>query len=380
MPCSKTGSLSVLYVLENYWPHIGGAENGFRNLCEGMAARGHTVTVVTHLLPGTSPYESINGVAVIRVSSFHNRYFFTFVSISEAYRRARSADLIHTTMFNAAPAACVAGALARKPVLLTVNETWIGRWRRYSNFSPIKAVLHEVLERAILALPFRRYVAISAATAARLTQVVPRCRDRVETIYYGFDREPWTLKSEDAGVRRRLGCGDAFLIVSYGRIGTSKGFEVLMDAFPRIREALPNAHLLLILNAGKQYIRELATLKDRAGPAITFMEAVPFASLPSYIRAADCIVVPSLIEGFGYTTLEAVAAGVPIVASDTGSIPEVIGGRFRLVPPRDVGALAHAVIEIANGNYMTGPEKLFPWKQTIDQYESAYVQLCGKVT
>ena len=73
--------MNVLFVCENYAPHIGGAEIVFKTLAEELVKLGHNVDVVTHRIKRTKFFEDINGVKVYRVRSFDNRYVFTFSSL-----------------------------------------------------------------------------------------------------------------------------------------------------------------------------------------------------------------------------------------------------------------------------------------------------------
>ncbi len=368
-------SLRLLYVLENYWPHVGGVENGFRALCAGMAARGHEVRIVTRRLPGTEARESVDGVDVERIDA-PNRYAFTFAAARHVARAARTADVVHTTTFNAAPPAWIGARIARVPVVLTVNETWIGRWGAYTNFGLVKAMLHDALERLVFLPTYDAYCAISDATAARLRDVIPDRRDRISTTYYGFDPQPWRAHAEPRRAIANLGYGaDDFIVIGYGRPGASKGFEYLVDAWPAIARAIPNASLLLVLSEGAQYRRERDALERRASPGIRILPSQPFETLTALVAGSDCAVVPSIVEGFGYTTLEACAAGIPVVASDTTSIPEVIGGRFRLVPPRDADAIARGVVDVHAGRYARGPLRDFPFATMLDAYEATYRRL-----
>src|SRR3989338_5192334 len=150
--------MKILFVCENYLPHIGGAEVVFKNLAEGFVKLGHEVFLVTHRIKDTKKYELMNGVKVYRVNCFKSRYLFSFLAIPKVLRLAKKADVIQTTTFNGAPPAWVGAKLAKKPVVLTVHEIWIGKWAEVTGFSCIKASMHELLERMIYLLPFDRYI------------------------------------------------------------------------------------------------------------------------------------------------------------------------------------------------------------------------------
>lgn len=337
-----------------------------------MAARGHDVVVITWRTSQESLMrETVNGVRIIRVKS--GRYTFPVVGLAIAIRQARRSDVIHTATFGAAPLAWVASRFARIPVIITVPETWIGRWRIYTDYGPIKARIHDVLERLIFTFPYDHYIGISHSTTSRLRAILRRRRRYLDTIYCGFESSPW--KCNCTGVAPRLAYGvaeDAFLIVAWGRPGASKGFGFLVDAFPIIHASVPNARLLLILNNAREYRHATDALKRRAHRSIIFVSSLAFDDLVAIVRNSNCAVIPSLAEGFGYTTLEAVSSDVPVAASDSTSIPEVIGGSHRLFEPGNPDALAAAVVAITRGDYVTTPTKEFRWSDTIEAYEGTY--------
>ena len=92
--------MKILFIIENYLPHIGGVEVVFRNLAEGLVKRGHSATIITHRIKGTAEEETINGVKVKRINCLGSRYLFTFLSIPAALSAAKNVDIVHTTTFN----------------------------------------------------------------------------------------------------------------------------------------------------------------------------------------------------------------------------------------------------------------------------------------
>jgi glycosyltransferase involved in cell wall biosynthesis len=97
--------------------------------------------------------------------------------------------------------------------------------------------------------------------------------------------------------------------------------------------------------------------------------------LASYLLDANCVVVPSLTEGFGFTTAETCALGIPIVASNVGSIPEVISGKHLLIEPGSSAAIADAVVRMWRGEYNQAEPKNFDWDHIVQQYEQVYRRL-----
>ena len=375
--------MNILFVLEYYPPHIGGAEVLFENLCQGLVARGHDVTVLTLRLPDTSPFEVINGVNVhrLKVPNKGARYWFTFLAVPKAFRLARRADLVHTTTYNGAFPAWLAGRLRRKTCVITVHELLGRQWKDLAGMGPLNARLHQLLERLVIALPFRRYIAVSRYAADCLKGSGVN-QARITVVYNGIDSGLFSPdKNDGRAVRQKLKLNGEFVYMYYGRPGISKGAEYLVQAVPLIRKSVPGSKLLMILarDPPDRYENIRRMMKDLAiEDSIILLSPVPRPELPGYIAAADCVVVPSLSEGFGFAAAEACAMGKPVVASNVASLPEVVSGRYVLVAPRNPEALAEGVQKIYRGEGETSEPRAFSWDRCLDEYLAIYEQTTGK--
>jgi len=377
--------MKTLFALEYYSPHIGGAEVLFKTLCEGLASKGHDITVVTLRLPNTPAFEVINDVKVHRVKAPNKgaRYWFTFLSIPKVFQLSRQADLIHTTTYNGAFPAWFAGKLRRKTCVITVHEVFGSHWEELVGMSWISAKLHQLLERLIVALPFHRYISVSQYTANCLIKfgVNP---EKIVVVYNGIDYNLFDSEKADGKViRQKLGLSNEFVYVYYGRPGVSKGVEYLVQAVPLISKRISDSKLLLILAHDpkdryeniKRMIKDL-NIKDK----VILIDPVPRDELPNYIAASDCVVVPSLSEGFGFTAAEACAMGKPVVASNVASLPEVVSGKYVLVEPRNPEAIAEGVERVCKGETENSPRKVFSWDECVEGYLRVYQELVGDAT
>ncbi len=375
--------MKILFVLENYIPHIGGVEVVFRNLCEGLAKSGHEVNIVTHRLKGTKQFEIINGVKVHRINCFHSRYWFTFLSIPKVVKLAKKADLIHTTTFNGAFPAWVASKLTRKKSLITIHEVWIKKWNKLTEMSWFSGKVHDILERMIYMLNFDKYVCVSKSTQKQLLGVGVK-KEKVEVVYNGVDYSHWNPKKYDGKkIRKMLGVEKNFLYVFTGRPGVSKGLEYLIKAVPIISNKVKNSKLLAIVskdkNTLKQY-KEIQKLIKRLGVEdnVILHDPVSYKELPAYIKAADCVVVPSLAEGFGFAAAEACAMGKPVVASNTTSLPEVVSGNHVLVKVKSPDGIAEGVEMAYRKKFIKSKLKKFELKDNVENYLKVYKKLCLK--
>ncbi len=370
--------MKILFVCENYYPHYGGAEVLFKNLAEGFVKKGHKVAIVTTLLPGTKIFEEINGVKIHRVPCFNNRYLFSFLSIPKVWKLARMADVVQTTTFNGAPPAWVGARLAGKPVVLTVHEVWIGKWKEVTGFSWLKSTMHDLLERILYLLPFNKYICVSNATRKDLLDH-RISEQKAATIYNGFDYQFWNKKNfspgEAARLRQKLGLEKNYVCLSWGRAGVSKGFQYLIKAAPHIQKKIPNAIILLMLGSidkYKQNYQQLAKLAGRYQNLVKIIPSLPYQQLGTMIAGADCVIVPSVAEGFGYNVLEAGSLGTPLVISNAGSLPEVVSEKHQIFKNRDILDLAEKTYLVSQGNVLNPVSKKYLWSDTIANYLDIY--------
>ena len=357
--------MKLLFVLEYYFPHVGGMETFYQNLCEGLVKKGHTVIVVTSSQAGYGVEEVINGVTVQRVSC-PNRYWFTFLAFYDVLMWGRSVDVIATTTYNGAPPAWLASRLLNKPCVITVLEILGERWDILVK-NKLSIMFHKWAEEFIMGLNFDKYIGISNSTVRQINKM----GQSAEVIYLGvdyahFDPSKYTSIKEYTG----------YTYLYFGRPGASKGLEDLVMACEIVSSALPKSKLMLILSDGteRQKIIDMVRKWGLEGNVI-IKNSVSYSELPAYILGANCVVVPSLSEGFGLSCAEACAMGVPVVANNVDSLPEVVSGKFRLSTMEHHNRyypLAKNIIAVLSGKYTETPLKKFEWSECVDKYEELF--------
>jgi glycosyltransferase involved in cell wall biosynthesis len=358
--------MKILFICENYLPHYGGAEVVFKNLAERYVKKGHQVTILTHLIKGCEKKERINGVNVVRVPAWHSRYLFSFTSIPQAIKLAKWADIIQTTSFNGAPPAWLAGKVTKKKVVITVHEVWAGKWQEVTGFSWFKSSIHNLLEKMIYKLPFDKYICVSQATKHNLAQLGVQDQKTV-IIHNGLDYKFWNPTNF---TKKDL---PGFTYFSWGRPGPSKGFEYLIKAVPLIRREVPNARFLLMLSEIKMHQRKRELLQAQAqAVGVEVLPQLPYQELGNYLISANCAIIPSLAEGFGYTTVEAAALDIPVVVSDAGSLREVVSGKHQIFRSKDASDLAKKAIMASKGEFLNKPRTIFNWDDKVDAYLEVY--------
>jgi L-malate glycosyltransferase len=169
----------------------------------------------------------------------------------------------------------------------------------------------------------------------------------LEYIPNGISLEPYTGLPRREEARRRLGwplVGPVLGVVA--RLAEAKGHDDLLRAFAIIRGTIPQARLVIVGDGPlRERIRELI---DSLGLADSVAMLGERHDVPQILAALDVFVLASQMEGVPMTILEAMAAGLPVVATDVGGIPQVVthGQTGLMVPPSSPQELAQAILEV----------------------------------
>jgi glycosyltransferase involved in cell wall biosynthesis len=206
---------------------------------------------------------------------------------------------------------------------------------------------------------FQRAAWITACSDELMNRALALGADEAKSslVPYGADAKAFHVDPARAQrVRAALDVGASDpVILAVGRMVEKKGFEFLLAAMPQVLAVVPNARLVF---AGYGDLESALVEQARAlglEPHVRFAGRIPRGQIPAYFAAADVVVVPSVrdaagnVDGLPNVTLEAMAAGKPVVASNIAGFPDVIcdGVSGLLVPEKDPGALAQAIISLA---------------------------------
>jgi glycosyltransferase involved in cell wall biosynthesis len=186
-----------------------------------------------------------------------------------------------------------------------------------------------------------KIIAVSKAVAATLTQFPVA---KVTVIYNGIDLDKFTA-AKPGKLRAELGLDNTTKIVGMvGHVSSHKGHDTFLKSIPAIQEKCPDAKFVVVGDDFRdgEYISQLKKLNDD----VSFLG--PRTNIPEIMKDIDVLVVASLIEAFGLVTVEAMAAGVPVVATDIGGTSEIVtnGETGILFSPNNAAELATAVITL----------------------------------
>ena len=358
--------MKILFVLEYYYPNVGGIEKLFKELAEALVRDGHEVMVLTNRFDKSlKTAEMLNGVRVKRLK-FKNRFLFSFFSLAAVIKYARNFDLIHTTSYNAALPASIAGKILNKKVIITFHEVWGKLWFKLPFLNPLQKTLFYLYEKLILSLPYHAFVAVSDATKHALIDhgIAPQ---KIIRIYNGIEYLHETHKNTVSQSR--------FTFTFLGRLGISKGLDLLIPAAKQFLDENPEALFQLITPDEPKRLHEKidGLIKtNKFGKQIIWLKNLDKIQIQEKLLSSHCLVIPSYSEGFCFVAAEAVALGIPIISSDKTALKEVVSGQF--IKLKDLGSsgIYEALLFARNGKFEKKPIKKFHFNDCLDAYLKLY--------
>lgn len=358
--------MKILFVLEHFYPYIGGAEKLFYVLSTNLVRRGYEVVVVTTQYDNKLPKVEIHkGVKIVRVKCY-NRFGFTFLSIPKIVKHAKGCDLIHTTTYNAALPALLSGKILGKPVIVTFHEVWGKLWKELPFTSNLAKNAFYLFEKLLLKLPFHRFIAVSEFTRSKLIEHgIAECR--IIRIYNGINYAEFKDYMHKAP--------EKFTYTYFGRLGISKGLDLLIPAAAKIKKSYPDSKLKLIIPKQPKgiydKIMQLISSYD-LDSYVEFHHNLPHEGLYAELLNSSCVVIASYSEGFCFAAAEAVALGVPILSSDLGALKEVVSGKFVKMKEQSIDGLYETLVAAHRGQWNTIPVRKYHLKDSIERYMDMY--------
>jgi glycosyltransferase involved in cell wall biosynthesis len=403
-PASRTGRLRIAHLTATFPPYPGGAGNTCYRFARGQAERGHAVEVFTAPAVGEPPDP---GHAVVH--RIEPLLAIGNAPLIPSLARIEGFDLLHVHYpFIFGSELTLLGRLGRKhrrqALLVHYKNRLIGRGARGALFESYEHTVAPLLVRAA-----DRVCVLSpdhAGSVPYLRRTGERHPGKLVEMPNGVDTELFAPGGDEAGLRRSLGIPDeaavAAFVATLDRAHHFKRLDLAIEAIARITGAsgpgdggggaaagdgAPAVHLIV---AGGGELLDRYRDQARAagvGDRVHFLGPVSHAELPGVLRGTDLLLLTTEPpESFGIVLIEAMACGLPTIATEYPGVRAVIddGETGLLVKPGDPEAVAAAI----RGLIEAGPagrarmgaagrqkaERLWSWPRLLDRMEGAYAE------
>ena len=331
---TPTDPLHVLVIIDSLT--AGGAEWLLSDLAAGMSKAGLRMSVAYLAERDGSPAATRLrrlGIEPVRIE-YHG--FFHPSSFASARRHIREIkpDIVHTHLDYAD---AFGGLAARSLGVPSVSTVHVMQWEAEGLRSRVRRRLFESARRHSAAV----VIAVSEASREAMITAGLDKPERIVTIRNGV--EALTRPGTGRAVRAELGIGmDELVVAQIAVLRRAKGHEATAAAFARLRDQSAQVRLLIVGDGPDREIVERAI--EPLGPSALALGHRD--DVMSVLDASDVVVYPSDIDAFPTALLEAMAAGVPIVATAVGGIPEIVIGEetgLLVSAPADADELASAL-------------------------------------
>jgi glycosyltransferase involved in cell wall biosynthesis len=365
----------------------GGSSLAAYYLSAEMAKRGHEVNVFTTSINSEDSIEKNENMTIYRYGT-NFRIHTSNISFGMFKKPMdHNVDIIHTH-FDIPPGPLAGLRYAKKkknPFIVTYHGDWVdsygGLIRRIGVGLHNKYLVDKVLCYAdVIISPSECYINES--------RFLKKYKEKIVVIPNGINLKDFDISYSKEECRKKLGLPlNKKILLFFGYLSPYKGPEVLLKAMPEIIKNVSDVELVF---AGKGEMKdelEILSKKLRIEKNVRFVGFVEDDMKPLYFKAADVFILPSTMstESFGIVNLEAMACGVPIVASNIGGIPDIVknGENGLLVQPKNTKALANAIIYLLENEDVkekmgkNGRLKVkdYLWEKIAEKTEAIYVQL-----
>lgn len=227
--------------------------------------------------------------------------------------------------------------------------TYHTRYREYSHYFPITQEAVQGMVRDAIDYWIKDYfsrcdhIIVPTESMRQVLQEAYEITEAVTVVPTGIDLRPF-VRADGARIRRDRGWGRDIVIISVGRLTPEKGWHTLIEAMPTVMKANKRIRLAIIGEGFQRRKLEKSARQLGIAERVEFIGRVAFEEVPDYLKAADLFAFASDTETQGLVTMEAMAAGLPVVAVDAvGTRDVVTDGKDGMLTPNDPQALAAAI-------------------------------------
>jgi glycosyltransferase involved in cell wall biosynthesis len=379
----------VCIVTHTFLPHVGGIEKVVYEESKRLMQKNYAPTVITNRI-GTPKTYKVDGIPVECYESLNTGFRLgipysipTITSYPTFLKGIRASKIVHA---HGHPylTSLVAAKLAKqygKPMVLTQHNTFI----EYNNLFNEVERLNDLAVGTQNLKDADKIITVSNATKNYVLSLGAKPQ-KVEVVYNGVDLHKFRpIAGKQQEMRRKLGIPmDAVVVLTVRRLVYKNGVDTLIEGAAAAIKKNPRVVFLVVgkgpdMDSIKMQVEQLGIAKNFKLTGFVADEELQF-----YYNAADFFVLPSKSgEGLPLVALEAMACGLPVIATDVGGIREILMPQFgKLVPANQPEQLAEAVLEFAEIDFSVVKvelrarvEEKFGWDTNVERLVQIYEEL-----
>ena len=367
-----------------------GIDVAILELSRNLGELGHEVAILTGAGKNGHARKEIDGIKIIPADfakimkktwdpvnlKFFRQAAFPLIALKE---KLGGFDIYHGHIYTSGLLAAYLARWNHGKAVNTIHGSYYPVWEEIASFPC--AGFYKVSER-LLAPLLARLCDLQIHTGGYFAKQVMEwgaLEDKVKVIHNGANPEVFSPDVKPAEFDK-----NGLIIFTARRLVKKNGLEHLIEA---ISYVLKEEECHLLIAGGGPEKERLKSLGERLGVSehVTFLGMLPHEQIPPYISLADMIVVPSLIEASSLFVLEAMSMGKPVIATDTGGIPEIINnGSGVLVEPSDAKELAEKILLLFDkkerdelGDNAQRAAMGFTWEEAAKRTEREYLRILG---
>jgi len=353
-------------ILVNLFPPkwLAGTEIATYTLADHLAWRGHEVHVITSHDAGLPELSQENGFCIHRIAWPKIRFIGTVIFWT---RICLEIQTIKPDVFHAQSLSCGIPAVIAKKLLKAPCVVW---GRGSDIYLPGRFTM--MTSKLIL----QNADAVLALTEDMKQKMWEICDKDISVVSNGVDLERFKTSSGD---QRE---GNAKTIIFVGRLHPVKGVQYLIEAMAIVHQEMPDVKLVIVGDGVERSRLEELAERLNLNSCIQFAGQVPQESIPRLMHQADVFALSSLSESFGMVNLEAMASGLPIVATKVGGIPNIVeeGVNGYLVNAKNSEEIADRLLTLLQNDEIREKisannrekAKLYTWDEITTKVEKEY--------
>jgi glycosyltransferase involved in cell wall biosynthesis len=368
--------LKILHICSSLaW---GGGEMSAVKLADSFKDRGHDIYFAAH--PDGRIFSELQSLAIKSIPVRLLRNFDPISSMKlRAVIRKNDIDILHVHMSRDLVHAYIASSMMKKRPRIILQK-------QVSSKVSKKDIFHQLIYSHV-----DKIFVLSNFLCENILYTCPVDENKVMVIPGGINADSYRIDHEDTkNLRTELGIPENSLIIgAIARIDRAKGFTELVNAFAGLSESMGDTLLVIVGEptfGEENYGKELRELVNSLGLKDRVIFTGYRSDIPKLFSLFDIFALPSHEEAFGYVYIEAMASGLPVIATNSGGALDIIsnGETGFLIPPKDVAALRDALIKLLSDHQLRksfgvrGRKKVddkFSESEILQKYEDEYYSL-----